>query len=133
MKQDDYVLYAEDDPDDIHFLKHAVGSIDPGVNIFTVGSGEELIDQLENLNEDTKLPCLIIIDLSLPKMDGESTMTYLKKHERFSNIQLILFSVTQEFRNNSLLQKWNVPYMMKPSNLSAWQDAAKKILNYCSP
>src|SRR5690349_16651529 len=93
------ILIIEDEPDIRDFLKELL--VDEG---YTVAASE---DGIEGLNSFKKFePDLVILDLGLPKMSGESVCMELKKKD--PNLPIIL-----------LTAKDGTPDIVKGLNLGA--------------
>src|SRR5688500_15193997 len=119
MGTGDYVLYAEDDPDDIEFLRKSLEHTEPDKELIAVPTGEELVQYLENYGS-VRLPCLIVLDMSLPKMDGEAILRYLHQHPNYQFIPVVLFSTTELPKSNEFIREKGIGFVLKPSNLKEW-------------
>ena len=62
-----------------------------GYAVETAKNGEEA---LEKIYSNKFVPDLIILDISMPKMDGLELATRIKKDEKYNNIKLIINSNT---------------------------------------
>jgi CheY-like chemotaxis protein len=86
------ILLAEDDQDDRIIFTEAFNEIaNDEVRLEAVEDGIELINRLKELSEDD-LPHLFVLDQNMPKMTGKATLAYLKAHDRFKNIPVIIYS-----------------------------------------
>ena len=85
----DIILIIENDLDDILLLTDALEIIKPEYDIVFVNN----IDQFKkHVTETKKLPRLIILDLYLPKDTGVDILDYIKKHETYSRLPVIIYS-----------------------------------------
>ena len=131
MNIDNYVLYAEDDLDDIEMLKNSLGELDPEKNIIPVRNGEELMHFLEALRSDQMLPCLIILDVNMPRVNGEQALRQLKESKRYNRIPVVLFSTSSYFPNQELLKQYQVDFVQKPSTVEKWRNVVKDLVMHC--
>jgi CheY-like chemotaxis protein len=132
MRISDYILYADDDEDDIELLKTVFREADPGRQIITVSNGEEVIQFLQNLRESTGFPCLIIMDVNMPKMTGDETLVKIKNEGRYSDIPVVLFSTSTEFSDLALLQEYRTGFVSKPKNFDGWKTVTCQLLEFCN-
>ena len=79
------ILYVEDNPDNIYMLTRRLKK--KGFEMIIAGDGQEGIDMA--LEEK---PDLILMDLSLPTMDGWTATEKIKKIDEIKNIPIIALS-----------------------------------------
>lgn len=107
---DEFVLLVEDDDDmrqDLAFLiAHR------GHRVETAANGQEALDKLEKLGP----PCIIILDLMMPVMDGWQTRAELLRRPTLSAVPVILLSGIADIQNEARsLQA--LAYLTKPIDL----------------
>ena len=64
------VLCVDDDPDDRELIRNAIFNVDPSYSVAYSTNGKEALLYLTAALE-TELPCLVILDLNMPVMDGK--------------------------------------------------------------
>ena len=79
------ILYVEDNPDNVYMLTRRLKK--KGFELIIAGDGQEGIDKA--IEED---PDLILMDLSLPTMDGWTATAKIKKIEKVKDIPIIALS-----------------------------------------
>ena len=79
------ILYVEDNPDNIYMLTRRLKK--KGFDIIIAGDGQEGIDKAV-----AEAPDLILMDLSLPTMDGWTAPAEIKKIEEVKDIPIIALS-----------------------------------------
>ena len=87
------LLYAEDDVDDFESLQDALEQLTDRYELVQAKNGTEVIYLLQN-GLFQKLPCLIILDLNMPVMDGKEVLSWLKKEEHYKNIPVMVFTTS---------------------------------------
>jgi CheY-like chemotaxis protein len=82
------VLVVEDD----HDIRVSVRMVleDEGFKVLTVTNGRMALDLLDRITTDE--PCLILLDLMLPVMDGWHFAAHLREHPRFAEIPIVIMS-----------------------------------------
>ena len=79
------ILYVEDNPDNVYMLTRRLKK--KGFELIIAGDGQEGIDKA--LEES---PDLILMDLSLPTMDGWTATAKIKEIEKVKDIPIIALS-----------------------------------------
>ena len=79
------ILYIEDNPDNVYMLTRRLKK--KGFELIIAGDGQEGIDKAVE-----EKPDLILMDLSLPTMDGWTATAEIKKIEGLKDIPIIALS-----------------------------------------
>ena len=79
------ILYVEDNPDNVYMLTRRLKK--KGFELIIAGDGQEGIDKAIQENPD-----LILMDLSLPTMDGWTATAEIKKIDGIKDIPIIALS-----------------------------------------
>ena len=79
------ILYVEDNPDNVYMLTRRLKK--KGFELIIAGDGQEGIDKAIEENPD-----LILMDLSLPTMDGWTATAKIKEIEKVKDIPIIALS-----------------------------------------
>ena len=79
------ILYVEDNPDNVYMLTRRLKK--KGFELIIAGDGQEGIDKAIEESPD-----LILMDLSLPTMDGWTATAEIKKIEQVKDIPIIALS-----------------------------------------
>jgi CheY-like chemotaxis protein len=124
------ILYAEDDPDDFRLLHDALLLADASLQIARANDGEEALRILQSA-EDHMLPCLIILDINMPKIDGRQAILLIKADERLQHIPIVTFTTSTNPLDKLLCQKLQVDCFSKPGNINEIEAMAERLLDYC--
>ena len=79
------ILYVEDNPDNVYMLSRRLKK--KGFELIIAGDGQEGIDKAIE-----EKPDLILMDLSLPTMDGWTATAKIKEMEQVKDIPIIALS-----------------------------------------
>ena len=79
------ILYVEDNPDNVYMLTRRLKK--KGFELIIAGDGQEGIDKAIEQSPD-----LILMDLSLPTMDGWTATAEIKKIDKVKDIPIIALS-----------------------------------------
>lgn len=114
-----YLLYADDDYDDLQLLEEKLKEIDPSILMQGCSDGQEAFAALESIDEGNRLPDLIILDLNMPKWNGFKTLEVIKTNELYQDIPVVVFSNSDhpDHLRLSLLKGAN-DFLKKPYDLT---------------
>src|SRR5215204_2096998 len=88
------ILCVDDDEDDQLFLREVILSQEYSFNIKEVKNGRDAMNFLKDCLEKEELPCLIIMDLNMPKMDGRQTVIKIRENESLAKIPIAVFTTS---------------------------------------
>src|SRR6202000_1634783 len=83
------ILYVEDNPADVFLLGEAIRRKSNAVLLSTVDDGESA---LSFLNGAKLLPCAIVLDIGLPRIDGTEVLKVLKSNPSFRSVPTAVFA-----------------------------------------
>jgi CheY-like chemotaxis protein len=97
MTNDFCILLVEDDENDVFFFMRAAAEANIRNQISVARDGQEAIDYLsghQKFAERTTypLPCLLVLDLKMPRRTGLEVLEWLRTESAFSTIPVIVFS-----------------------------------------
>jgi CheY-like chemotaxis protein len=125
------ILCADDDKDDRDMLCETIQQLQPDYIVEPTGNGEELLSKLEELILQKKKPCLIILDINMPKKDGKATVIEIKTNPEWSDIPVAILTTSERYVYADLELKYNVPIVTKPTSLSTLKQQVTKLLQHC--
>lgn len=128
------ILLIEDHPGDIMLTQEALKDPQiPQCDLYIVSDGEEALDYLNRSGsyQEAILPDLIIMDLNIPKKDGQEVLTYIKSHEELKTIPVVIFSTSDSGSdvNKSYQLRANC-YVTKPVDYDEFVTALSGIVNF---
>jgi len=87
----------------------------------------------EILNQLQELPCLILLDLNMPKMNGLEFLKILKEDEKFKYIPAIIMSSSNNHEDiKTSYDLGAAGYMLKPLRVQDYENKILSIFNYWS-
>lgn len=91
----------------------------------------EGLDVLTDLMNKKQLPCLIVLDINMPKMDGRETLIKIKSEEKLSKIPIVIFSTSSSQLDKTFFNKYDTAYFVKPINFQELKKTAARLINIC--
>ena len=123
------VLLADDDADDREIFIRVLGKKTDVQLVRTVENGREVIDFLEGLPAPEQLPHLIILDHNMPKMNGTETLGKIKSDQRYSGIQVVIYSTYSDNKMKETCEQLGASMVLaKPASMKEYEAIIDKFL-----
>lgn len=126
------VLYADDDPEDVELVCEAFQEHAPNVEIITFRDGVELLNFTTTIDPFQAAPCLFILDINMPRLNGKETLRRLRKNEDFSDVPAVLFSTSSLPSDAAFARNYNAGFVTKPLHASQVHHIIDEIIEHCS-
>lgn len=127
-----YILLVDDDPDDLMLLSEALFSADNYYELKEAGDGQAALNFLRSLNNNEIYPCLIVLDINMPVLDGRELLAILKSDAALKDIPVIFFTTSSSMADKKYADQFNVELITKPFNMKLLSLAAQKIISHCN-
>ncbi len=126
------VLYADDDADDRMFVKEAFEEHTINVELITTKDGVETISFLEKSLINKVIPCLIILDINMPRMNGKQTVQKIKEIKELEHVPIILFSTSSQQMDKEFASNYKIGFLTKPIDYTEMEKVINHFFEYCS-
>jgi len=125
------ILLVEDDRVDAMTLKRALDDQEVINPLVQVANGEEAIEYLRNGGNQE--PCLILLDLNMPKMNGVEFLKIVKVDETLKKIPIVVLTTSTEEQDVAESFKLGAAgYMVKSVDYEKFVDIVRAIDVYWS-
>ena len=94
MKDSRPILLAEDDSVDAMTVKRALKDLKITNQLIHTANGEEALEYLRK--ENNARPCLILLDLNMPKMNGIEFLEIVKADDLLQKIPVVVLTTSRE-------------------------------------
>jgi CheY-like chemotaxis protein len=125
------ILYAEDDPDDVLIVKQAFEHFDETIEVIDQPDGHHALRCLEELNRSGLLPCLIILDMNMPAMNGREALIKIRTSPEFRHIPVVIFTTSSSKMDQDFVAQWNADFITKPVLYSDLERLARNFVERC--
>ncbi len=127
------ILLVEDSPGDQRLTKEALKEGKINNNLYIVEDGEEAIAFLKKQPPFTTVPKpdLILLDLNLPKMNGQEVLKIIKADENLKRIPVVILTTSQA--DEDILNAYNLNancYITKPVDFDQFIHVVNKIQEF---
>ncbi len=125
------VFYADDDLDDLELVKDAFAQYSKDVEVLTAADGSKALSYLSNLKKYDTLPCLIILDVNMPIINGKELLLRLREIEHFEEVPIVLFTTSSQPLDKNFAKKHNAGFITKPIDVKQMEFIADQFIEYC--
>lgn len=125
------VLCVDDDPDDQMLVLDIIREIDPTIRVASAVNGVEALRFLEEAKNREELPCLVIMDINMPLMDGKQALARIRKDDDLEGVPVVLFTTSSASMDRTFAASHGVEMITKPINQMELYRVVKHLLSYC--
>lgn len=119
------IVLVEDNPDDEHLTLRALRRGRIANEILIARNGEEALNLIFGLNP---LPCVILLDLKLPKVDGLEVLQQIRANERTRLLPVVMLTSSSEERD--IIESYSLganSYVRKPVDIDQFTEAVRQL------
>ena len=130
------VLLVEDDEDDVFFMRRAFKDASIANPLSVVLDGREAIDYMSGngkyVDRQTwQLPCLILLDLKLPRVLGLDVLRWIRSDEQFKSVIVVVLTSSKEDIDVERAYALGAnSYLVKPPDAEKLLTTVKRIKEY---
>lgn len=127
------ILLVEDNPGDARLIQDALKGGKVRNNLHIVYDGVEATDFLfkKNQYQNTPKPDLIILDLNLPKKNGQEVLAEIKADENLKSIPVIILTISKA--EEDIIRSYNLHancFLIKPIDLNKFLEVVRSIEDF---
>jgi CheY-like chemotaxis protein len=129
MRNSKPILLVEDDNIDAMTVERVLKGLKVSNPLVRTNNGEEALDYLRN--EGNQKPCLTLLDLNMPKMNGVEFLKVVKADGALKKIPVIVLTTSDEQRD--IVESFNLSvagYMLKSTDYKRFVDTIRTINLY---
>ena len=126
------VLYADDDVDDLQLVQEAFLQYASNVKVVTVKDGIDALSYLKNLAEFDPTPCLIILDVNMPRMNGKEALLLIRQMKRFESVPIILFTTSNQAADKDFANRYKAGFITKPIDIRQMDVITDTFIHHCT-
>ena len=129
MRSKKPILLVEDDKVDAMTVKRSLREIHVTNHIDFAGNGEEALQFLRVSQHDR--PCIILLDLNMPKMNGIEFLQIIKRDPELKKIPVVVLTTSKNEQDK--IESFNLGvagYMIKPVGYQQFVEVIRTINLY---
>jgi CheY-like chemotaxis protein len=127
------IVVIEDNPADTVLLRHALDTYGVPFAMEILRDGEAALRYLrEHCATGVPDPCLIVLDLHLPRYDGAAVLRAIREHSELAHVAVaVLTSSASPAERDEVLNLGVHLYRTKPIDWNQTVDLAGELLSLC--
>jgi len=128
------IVVVEDNSADVFLLRHALEQHNEEYVLEVLRDGEEAIQFVEFQRSagPHAEPCVIVLDLHLPKQDGTTVLKVIKQEPALAFVNVVALTTLASPKDEQEVRDLGVRlYKAKPTLLDEWIKLAGEILEIC--
>lgn len=126
------VLYADDDVDDLELVQDAFAKYSRDVEVITARDGKEALRILQKLSPLDPKPCLIILDVNMPVMDGKEALVRIREMDAFGDVPVVLFTTSSMPIDKNFARQFNAGFITKPLDIKQMELITEQFIDHCT-
>jgi CheY-like chemotaxis protein len=136
VKKQFVILYAEDNPADRLLFEEAVAENDLQIDLRIVADGQDAIDYLRQTGSysdpaSAPRPALILLDLSMPRKNGDEALTEIKSDLALRRIPVIIMSSVEQASDIACVYDLGAnSFIPKPHSFDSFISTVKTLGRY---
>lgn len=128
------IVLAEDDDGHALLIQHGLrkaGFLNPVVHC---GNGQEALDYLERPEGEAVASKVLLLDISMPGIDGVEVLRRIRAERRFDTMPVIMITTTDDPREVARCQALGCShYIVKTVNWNLFHSALRELERFLNP
>jgi CheY-like chemotaxis protein len=125
-------LVVDDDCVDVMCARRALHELGVTNEVVCAANGEEALAYLNG--RENEMPCVILLDLNMPRMDGLEFLQVVKADGRFQRIPIVVVTTSGEQQDQTRsLELGAAAYVVKSSDYAEFRRDMTTIERYVAP
>ena len=128
------IIMIEDNPADIMLLRYAFDQHEEAYELEVFTDGESALHFVQQYCPDLDQggPCLVVLDLHLPRFDGETILRAIRSQPELSRVKVVALTTMASPTERARVLDLGVElYAIKPLNLDQTVDLAAELIAIC--
>src|ERR1700752_2681783 len=124
MSHPTHIFLAEDNPVDVMLVELALKEHGINCTLVVMNDGADAARFFRDLDGDseTEAPDLILLDLHLPKQDGDEILRQVRASERFAKTPIVVMSSSDSPQGRAGAKRYSARFFRKPLDLDAYME-----------
>lgn len=125
---------VEDSKTDVFLIRQAIANAQVNADLYVVSDGDAATRFFDSADADVNAPCptLVLLDLNLPKKNGDDVLRHLRSSRRCGNATVLIVSSSDAARDREGVANLGANgYFRKPFDYSEFMklgDLVKRLL-----
>ncbi|GAC1419539.1 MAG: hypothetical protein NVS1B13_21310 [Flavisolibacter sp.] len=126
------VVYADDDSDDLELVQQSFEQHTMNVKVVTFKNGSHVLSYLLSLTPLEPTPCLIILDINMPIINGKEVLMRLRQVDRLHTVPVVLFTTSSLPLDQDFAHQYNAGFITKPLGIKQMEMITDQFIEHCA-
>src|ERR1700712_2021460 len=108
------ILCVDDDEDDLFFIREVIDAQPHAFHIEQARNGQEAMDYLNESLSTGVLPCLVIMDINMPRMDGKQAIKKIREQDALAKMPIVVFTTSSNVTDKNYFESQGIHFVTKP-------------------
>lgn len=122
------LLCIEDDEDDCAWIHEAAIEVDPDLIFVHKENGKQAMWFLNELKANSRYPCLILLDINMPIMDGKETLAAIKSDPKLKQIPVVVFTTSNSKADQQFCELHGAEFISKPEKVAELKKKVNQVV-----
>jgi len=128
------IVIIEDNPADTVLLRHALDEQSEPYILEVLTDGESALEFIrDHCHNCRPEPCLIVLDLHLPRYDGATVLRAIRSEPELANVSVVVLTSTASPQDKAEVIALGVEaYRLKPMTFDETLELARELIAICN-
>ncbi|MEM6638826.1 MAG: response regulator [Pseudomonadota bacterium] len=126
------VLIVDDDDIDVMAVRRALAKANVSPRTHVAHNGEEALALLDPDATSVKSPCIVLLDINMPRMNGFDFLDRIRNDERLHDLVVFMVSTSDAPEDRARAYRYNVAgYINKSLPDAKFHASVNMLVDYC--
>ena len=128
QQQNTTILLVEDNEDDITLTRRALARNKIVNEVVVKRDGKEALDYILSIKQQRELPCLVLLDIKLPKLNGLDVLKAIRENPFTRHLPVVMLTTSDE--NIDIKQSYTLgtnSYIRKPVDFKIFSETIENL------
>jgi CheY-like chemotaxis protein len=126
------ILVVEDNPSDIYILRRSLEDLGEEFEMEILTDGARAIQYVQERRiSREEPPCVIVLDLHIPKHDGLEVLRSIHQEPALNHIEVVLLTNSASPREEAEMRRIGATYRLKPVGIAEYAELAADLIAIC--
>ncbi len=126
------ILVIEDNPGDVQLLRHSLNLLGELYELIVLRDGQAALAFIDGQRTGKFTePCVIVLDLHIPKHDGMAILRAIRQDPVMGHISVVVLTSMADPKDQIEVSRLGAHFSEKPMDLADYQVLAGFILDLC--
>lgn len=125
------ILLVEDNQVDIDLTLMAFSRINFAKPVQIARDGAETLEIVEQWNKGTQMPCLVLLDINIPKVNGLEVLHTIKSSSKTRHIPVVILTSSTNYADLRTAYEYGAnSYIIKPVDFEEFKTLTSILCDY---